>query len=222
MDLKPGTKIATPFQQLELDQLTEDWELSRVLHLPADATIVVAGAYQGKLMQWFLERYPLCQVIGYEPAMWALEAATQRLKPYSSTHAWELKPWGLGIQNLNDAPMFDWETDGCTFMHRDDDRPQGTGSTKEANDQLLLDAHGGTIDLLVLNMEGFEWYLVPHIMGLMGGIVQSVAIQFHLQYMPSKSIYGSILQELDDRYLYHFNYFLPAWGLWTNVSARES
>lgn len=223
LPLQPEPLHATPEQWASLLALHDEWALSRVLHhLTQDPIIVVAGAYQGKLMQYFAELYPKAALIaGYEPADWAYHRAASRLAPYPN---WELYTYGLGT---NDTPtptaMFAWGTDECTFLpHPDTEaKPMGVGIVKEAKRALvdMLTEHFPlyrAIDLLVINMEGYEYVLLPHLLegAFLRYQVKSVAVQFHTKYQPSPSHHLALLHDLDVTYPNHIHHSLPSWGYW--------
>lgn len=204
------SKLATTEQQAELEALREEWSLSRILQLPPYPTIVLAGAYKGKLMQYFLEYVPDSYVAGYEPQDWAYNEAAARLKPYFPI-SWLLSPLALGTSNKSDIPMGEWGTDACSFLTSE--REQGIAP-------LMVDAAAelsqmyDIVDLLVLNMEGYEFELLPHLLSSFNmQHIKSLAVQFHLQYStPSK--YMHLLHQLDAMYPNRFMYNLPAWGYW--------
>lgn len=208
------TPTPTPEQQIELDDLTNTWVLSNILQLPSNPHIVIAGAYQGKVMQWFLHHYPTSHVTGYEPAEWARDKAYDKLRAYDPRR-YCIYPCGLGTHAESNIPMYEWGTDSCTLLKPEaTSRPEiGHGDIVETIQELR--AHS-PIDLLILNMEGYEYYLIPHIYELLppSSTIGSLAVQFHTAYQPSIAHYASILHHLDNTFPHHFNYFLSSWGYW--------
>lgn len=207
MDL-PLSTLPTDEQRTELLALHEEWSLSRLIRLPPSSTVVLAGAYKGKLMQWFLERDPTTEVHGYEPQEWARQEATSRLRAYPN---WYLSHRALGTKDAYNVPMGEWGTDGCSFLTTE--REQGVAEIM-VDAAIELPAAYTAIDLLVLNMEGYEFELLPYL--LKSGVISSIwslAVQFHTKYT-TPSQYHELLYLLDRVYPNRFNYNLPAWGYW--------
>lgn len=240
--------IATPEQYQEITALHNEWTLTRdgilpnllnpnALNTPSrptpydGPTIAIAGAYQGKLCQLFLELYNPTLVTGFEPARWAYLAAKERLAPYPA-HQVHLHPFGIGDHTEANLPMGDFNTDAQSFMPSSlNVREQGTGTLLAAEPCLKLASppsqktptalYPPPIDLLVINMEGYEYVLLPHLLSsplgqlsLLTQYVSSVAIQFHTHYQPSSLSHQLILSLLDEQYPHSVHDYLPSWGLW--------
>lgn len=168
--------VSSPEDVLEL---AGNWPLCFDFDLKPGSKVVVAGAYKGKLIDLLTDLYT-CICYGYEPQVWAAMEATERLKKkggYATIH-----PYGLGVDDV-ELPMGEFHTDACSFVRwGPGTREQGTGWTREATKELSKyfpgDAH---IDLAVINMEGYEFVLLPYLIDT-GWLdrIDRLAIQWHL------------------------------------------
>ncbi len=160
-------------------RLKEDWELADKLgELPDDAVILVAGAYQGKLMEYLLNEYPnRYLVLGFDPQVWAVERARERLKDYTG---WLIQPFAIGTQ-FGTMVMGEYETDAASFVNTGaNSRLKGQGEIKEINYALnrLNIFH---IDLAIFNMEGYEFELMPYLVATTGLLkFDRIAVQWHI------------------------------------------
>lgn len=160
-------------------RLDQEWELADKLgSLPDDAVILIAGAYQGKLMEWFLDKYPQKYlVLGFDPQVWAVERAKQRLQPYTG---WVIQPYAIGT-GFGVLPMGEYETDAASFVNTGpNSRIQGEGEIKEIFYSLnWLNIYH--IDMAVFNMEGYEFQLLPYLLQTTGILrFDRFAIQWHI------------------------------------------
>ena len=155
--------------------LLEQWSLAKAFDLPPNSTVFVIGAYQGLAMELLSEVYHPRHLVGFEPQLWAVEAATKRLNGRSYT----LFPAGLGIEK-GTFPMGEYHTDGCSFVNTGpESRTQGEGQLWDADETLLV-LNPSKIDLMIMNIEGYEWYLLPYLQqkGWLGKI-DRLAVQWH-------------------------------------------
>lgn len=162
----------------DLKQLVRDWPLGLRFDLEPDSVIVVVGAYTGKVMDLMSRVYPdYWWIVGYEPQLWAVEAAKERLV---RTRDIKIMPYGLGPITILQAPMGEWHTDACSFLNPGpDSRLQGFGDIVEANHGLQKAAIF-QISLMVMNIEGGELALLPHL-DTTGWLekIDRMAIQWH-------------------------------------------
>jgi len=200
--------------------LRDEWSLARVLHLPEQCVVVIAGAYKGKLMEYMMLYHPCKSVYGFEPQPWAYDIATARVAPYAACH---VHPWGIALADVSNLPMGEWGTDGCSMMTGD--RDTGYGQFKEVlgEFQKIIQHEERAIDLCILNMEGYEFLLLEGLLrqAHIASMVRRFAVQFHLQYAQPAQ-YGATLYALDQHYQHNFGYFLPSWGLWSDVRLHEN
>lgn len=175
------------------------WPLCQLFRLKGDDVVVVAGAYQGKVMEALMELYPGIRMIGFEPQRWAVERATDRLlgRGYAAAdplHSgafytgadrqtatlWQILPFGLGDETRQNVPMGEFGTDACSFVNVGPQaREHGAGDLVDVVDAFNMIGH--TVDLLVLNMEGYEFRLVRRLIetGMIDRI-RKLAIQWHI------------------------------------------
>lgn len=160
-------------------RLRDEWELADKLgDLPDDAVILVAGAYQGKLMEFLLNEYPnRYLVLGYDPQTWAVDIARERLKDYTG---WVIQPFAIGAM-FGTMQMGEWETDAASFVNTGpNSRLKGQGDMKEifyALNRLNI-FH---VDLAIFNMEGYELVLMPYLIATTGLLkFDRVAVQWHM------------------------------------------
>lgn len=180
------TEYSTP----ELTQLAHDWVLTDLLALPLKPVIVVAGSFEGRVIRLLAERYPDYERIhGFEPQKWAHVRAREKTAGLRDVY---LNDYGLlAGKGAKTLPMGEYGTDACSVF----------ATTREKSEGLFRDAVPsmgtlGTIDLFVMNMEGYEYVLIPymHEFGLLSRI-RRLAVQFHTRYAGS-SVYAA--SEHDD------------------------
>lgn len=163
----------------DVAELIATWPLIHFFRLEPGDTVVVAGAYTGKLMAALLELYPGVNVVGFEPQLWAWELAIARLGRDYPVMRWQVYPFGLGDETRAGVPMGEFATDACSFINvGEGSREQGFGNLVEAGEALA--PLGSKISLMILNMEGYEFRLLPYLMkkGLLGQ-VKRLAVQWH-------------------------------------------
>lgn len=158
------------------EALADRWPLVYDFDLKPGQVALIAGAYKGAVMKLLGELYG-CAVLGYEPQLWAAERAEALLQPTSLR--WFLRPYAIGDRN-GVFPMGEFHTDACSFVRLGEEwREHGEGTMREAGD--ALDDEGLTsIALAVLNMEGYEYTLLPHLKKI-GWLdrIDRMALQFH-------------------------------------------
>lgn len=139
--------------------------------LTPDSIVMELGGFNGRWCSEIARRYnPRLYV--YEPQAWAFDKLVEVLADYNT----EVFNVGLGTQNAHLA-MGEYGTDGCSFLPAG--RERGTGRMREwytELDALQLDH----IDLLLINIEGYEFELLPYIMPWIHN-VKWLMVQFHLQ-----------------------------------------
>ena len=83
---------------------------------------------------------------------------------------------------------------------------------REANQELEgLTDH---IDLMVMNIEGYEFQLVPHLLKPRPGLnIERMAVQFHPRNSNVADYYYCVWL-LNNRYRCSFQAALPSWGYW--------
>lgn len=191
----------------ELINLMERWPMVAKFNLPPNSAVLVVGAYKGISMKLIQELYHPRVLIGYEPQLWAVVEAMQTLQATNGV----VFNWGLGVESGR-FPMGEWNTDGCSFINVDS-REQGVGLMWNA-DQALKVLELPVIDLMVMNIEGYEFELIPylHDKGWLNHI-DRLAVQFHTGFPNEYKMPGTI-KLLDDNYKKRTWDELPSWGMW--------
>lgn len=163
----------------DIRELAAVWPLCFLFKLPPGASVLVAGAYKGKVMQLLADMYPYYGwIYGLEPQPWAYDQAQMRLAGYANM---TIFPYGIGAKE-GTFPMGEWETDACSFVNTGESaRQHGQGKLKLAEN--IFDELGflnKNLALAVFNMEGYEFELLPYLIdkGLMP-YIDRLAVQFH-------------------------------------------
>lgn len=195
----------------DLVQLAKDWELSDHLRLPSGSRIAVAGAYQGKLIRLLAEMFPdYARIEGWEPQQEMAQKASDNIK-----HIRSVAVTNIGLlagPGTVELPMGEYGTDACSVLGGE--RQQGVGIFYDA--VTVLDRSGIlTCDLFVMNMEGYEYKLLPYLLEHYRECpINSFAVQFHVKYAPDRDEVNDLLNRMKDRYgppVYE-NY--PRWVYW--------
>jgi len=165
----------------DLKQLVIDWPLVQHFDLPLGATIVVVGAYKGRAMDLLAHMFPQYdKIVGFEPQLWAAQEAGERVQ---NRRAMWIHGVGLGAETNFNVPMGEWHTDAASFVNTGPGtREAGVGIIMEADAGLRMAELGdGIIDLMVMNIEGGEYDLIPHLQR-MGWLhrIDRLAVQWHL------------------------------------------
>lgn len=120
--------------------------------------------------------------------------------------------FALGAMN-GTFPMENWGTDGCSFTQVHLGKPQGMGEMREIG-EYLAENEISQIDLMLLNVEGYELFLIPHMLkhGIMDRI-RYFMCQFHTDGDVDESVYWRIRDQLGQKMLVRFNYgkMLTCW-----------
>lgn len=197
----------------DCEELIERWPLIKKFDLEPGANVLVVGAYRGLAMEALANLYPECSlIVGFEPQGWAAEDASERLKPYPICLVFDE---ALGTE-AGEFPMGEWHTDACSFVNTGPgSRERGRGWMVDA-DQFLRGPLYQTIDLMIVNIEGYEYKLLPymHEHGLLDR-VKRLAVQWHWGLGPDP-MDSHDMDDHIDRLLVEDNYKLvhddrPAW-----------
>jgi len=168
----------------EIAQLDREWPMGRALDLPEGATVLLAGMYKGRVAELLENLYQPGRIVGYDPQVWALAEAEQRMRRLGVT--WEMYSFAIGVRNDFARAMLGWGSDACSLISAGDQTP-GRAHMREALDEFAaIDLDW--IDFALFNMEGYEYPLlrylasvsdsgqgVPSFMDQIGRI----AVQFH-------------------------------------------
>jgi hypothetical protein len=204
---------------LDVRQLGSNWPLYRKFNLDESSLVVVAGAYQGIVMQLLADAYAPNMIMGYEPQVWAATKARERLAAYDNCR---VVGYGLGIaEGVFD--MGEYFTDACSFVNvGEGSREHGAGFMKDAAERLKIIAtvsklypeRSDDIDLFVMNMEGYEFELLPYLLetGILANHVRKLAVQWHHGFGNDNN-YEELLERLDNIYTRVVDE-APSWIYW--------
>lgn len=179
-----------------------DWPLTK------DSIVVEIGAYKGRWSSQIAERYG-CKVFAFEPQSWAYDILVEL-----SVRLPNLIPFNYAI-GLEDGvfPMSEWNTDACSFMYADR-RDKGLGRMREATQVFAELAQYGHIDLMMVNIEGYEWLLLPYLLDMgVGTIIKRLCVQWHIFMDASGVRYSIITDKLHD------NGFKRVWSFYPTLEA---
>lgn len=181
-----------------------NWPLTR------DSIVVEVGAYRGRWSSQIAERYG-CKVFAYEPQPWAFDQLVTLSERYPN-----LIPFNHAIGLLDGSyPMGEWNTDACSFLHVGE-REQGVGRMREATQVFAEILRHGKIDLVMMNIEGYEYKLVPYMLDMgICTVVERMCIQWHTFVEDAKVQHDVISEKFRDQgfeLLWSFFPTLEAWG----------
>lgn len=163
----------------DLADLAKEWPMVFMFDLPPEANIVVVGAYEGKVMSLLSWIYPDYDWIhGFEPQLSKFNEAIMR---YQFTRNLRFYHYGIGTDKTpSQLRLDDPGTVNASAIHERTDEPNATFYDAKL---VLCEPMFKTIDLLVMNVEGYEYNLLPyfHATGIIHR-VQRLAVQFHPQY----------------------------------------
>lgn len=143
----------------EVEGLLERWPLIKEFDLPQDSKVVVIGSYKGLAMEALDDLYHPARLIGFDPQLWACEEAVTRLEGRSNCEIITVGLWPGDLPST--MRMGEWHTDACSFVNVDS-RQQGEGQVVDA-DQAFQTLNEPYFDLVVMNIEGMEYQLLPYL-----------------------------------------------------------
>lgn len=157
----------------DLEELDRIWPLGKQLIVPDGGSVLVAGAYEGRYMDYICTRFKPGKVLGFEPQIDKVKIAEDRLRQHGQITK-VIVGLGIGVQDCL-AFVQETGTDGCKISLAG----VATGQVKLRSIDSILDEHG-PIDLFICNMEGYEIPLLAYLR-ITGRIkeIKSLAIQFH-------------------------------------------
>jgi FkbM family methyltransferase len=133
----------------EWDRKAIDWPLT------SESIVFEIGAFKGRWALQIARQYNP-QLYVFEPQVWAYEVTKRVLQHHSA----QVFNYGLGDSEAV-LPMGEFGTDGCSFVRTT--RAQGPGQIRDIA-TVLADLRVDRIDLALINIEGFEYILIPHML----------------------------------------------------------
>lgn len=132
---------------------------------------VVAGAYKGDTVAFLRHHFPSSFVHAYEPQRWAHDFLVDRFRRDSQVL---VASYALGERDIYHAVLYEHGTDAASLIPRADSREQAECTVFRADEHLPA-----TIDLFVMNMEGYEFILIPFLLNKTNVAVRNFIVQFH-------------------------------------------
>lgn len=165
----------------KIDRVSFEWLLA------SDSLVIEVGGFKGRWASEIVRRYG-CRVHVFEPQDWAAEKAGEELRR-TGLSDWEVHGYGLSTRaDAGTQEMGAWGTDGCSIMrdaaymetYEGSRNKTGTGQFRAALPVLRAFPE---IDLMLMNIEGYEYRLLPEL--IEGGVLDHIrllAVQFHETY----------------------------------------
>lgn len=187
------TRTAAAHPEHVWDRAALDWPLTR------DSVVVEVGGYKGRWALQIAERYhPMLYV--FEPQPWAVDVCRRVLGSRAT-----VLNYGLGDRDAQ-AEMGDWETDGCSFV-----KSGGDKAWMHEIGKAFEEVRIGHIDLMLMNIEGYEYTLLPHMFDR-DIWPDRLMVQFHEFADPTGDGLRAIQQRMAGRYKLDWDYnVLTAW-----------
>ena len=164
----------------EIDRRSFEWPLT------TESLVVEVGGFKGRWASEIARRYQ-CRVQLFEPQRWAADLAGEAFR--GSGARWEVHHYGLSTaEDAGEREMGAWGTDGCSLLKGAEYMETYEGSRDKLGigrfrDALPVLAELGEIDLLMMNIEGYEYRLLPYLID--GGAfdhIRYLAVQFHAAF----------------------------------------
>lgn len=195
------TKLITDDHQL--------YHLVRTLPLDAHSLAWVAGAHEGEQVRMLLDAYG-CSVWAFEPQVQAFTRMQSTIRDA------RVKMFNIGLgESTERREMCQMGTLGATYIL--DGTPSQTTQMTDAVEVMRWKDTPESIDLFLMNMEGYEFVLLPYLMntGLISRFTR-LLVQFHLASRASW-IYPLLLKRLENTHREVWEYRDRLWTLWERV-----
>lgn len=192
-------RVAAANPEHEWDRVAIDWPLT------SDSVVVEVGGYKGRWALQIAERYH-SKLYVFEPQRWAYDVCCEVLG-----HQATVLHYGLGTVNAI-QPMERAGTDGCTFVTAGP--CSYLGLLREIG-EAFAELGILSIDLLLMNIEGYEYTLLPHMLER-GILPKRLMIQFHTFADPNPDgkthiLLGQALAMVGYRLVWTYGEVLTAW-----------
>lgn len=165
----------------EVDRRSFEWPLT------SSSLVIEVGGFKGRWASEIVRRYG-CRIHVFEPQVWAAEKAAEAMRKTGMSR-WEVHQYGLSTRaDVGVHEMGAWGTDGCSIL-KDAAYMETYEGSRDKTDtgqfRAAMPVLGAfpDIDLLLMNIEGYEYRLLPEL--IEGGIlahIRSLAVQFHEAY----------------------------------------
>jgi FkbM family methyltransferase len=185
------TRAAAANPEHEWDRRALEWDLT------PESVVVEVGGFKGRWALQIAERYaPRLYV--FEPQAWAADVCATVLGERAAVRA-----YALGVES-GAATLGGFGTDGATLL-----APDGVAVEVREIGRAFEDEEIGAIDLMLMNVEGYEYTLIPHM--LRRGIrPKALMVQFHTAYGDEGPVYAA-LRRARYRQAWAYGVILQAW-----------
>lgn len=187
------------------DNINYEWDYKN-LEWPIDENSIVweVGSYRGRWALQVCRKYNPCMFC-FEPQAWAWDVTRNVLEDFKAT----CLNYALGIES-GIFPMSHHETDACSFVYGVEGATANMREISEVKSELGCDI----IDLMLLNIEGYEYKLIPHMFGC-GIYPRYLSVQFHKYTSEMVGKYIPTRDMIAERYdlLWDYGMTLSGWEL---------
>lgn len=190
-----------------------------------EGDIVVIGAYKGDTVAFLREHHPDKFIIAYEPQIWAYNELHKRFALDTKVKAF---PYGLGAGSRSDVLLHEYGTDAASILELENWRTVDTVELLDArvltfdletNTEPSINHNGvqfsGKIALCVMNIEGYEYTLIPYILNYNIKPTEWL-IQFHFTEKFADELFA-IRDSLAIEHSYMGTTIGKGWELWSKV-----
>lgn len=147
------------------------------LRLGVYPSVVVAGAYKGDTVAFIREHHEDARILAAEPQYWAFMYLVER---FSRCKDIILLPEALGAVNeVTNGFLYKFNTDACSLLPYNDDDTPPDGCIVTPVIARLREHGFGYVDLFHMNMEGYEYTLLPWMLRSENIYIRRYMIQFH-------------------------------------------
>ena len=198
------------------DLITDQAELDcrvRAYPLTPDSLVWIAGGWYGAQTKWFSDFYR-CYVRAFEPQTKPYQALEKLMQDGSQS---KIKVYNYGLGDKDGFfQMCKPDTDACSFIIHDSvttvPGPYVLGEMRDIAHEFENDIEN--VDLFLMNMEGYELILLPHLMqtGLISRF-DILMVQFHLGW-EGGAAYPQLREDMLMTHNLLWEYRTPAWVVW--------
>ena len=181
----------------EWDLKSFDWPIK------PESTVVECGAFHGRWALEIMQRAnPTLHM--FEPQMWLEPELKSTFKGWSKAY---VHMYGLGTETRQ-ARLWEVGNDGATFVNNTDARDEGQVFDIREIGITFYDLGLNAIDLMLINIEGGEYTLIPHMFAKQI-FPKWLMVQMHLKFGDEHDLCQKIEQHY--KMLWDYGSILRAW-----------
>lgn len=181
----------------EWDVKSFEWDLR------PESQVVECGAFHGRWALEIAQRYNPHLYL-FEPQGWLAQELRTTFRAWQKV---KIFSFGLGTETRK-ATLWNWGNDGATFIECRDARDGGGEAYLQEISETFLDLDLMRPDLMLINIEGYEFQLIPYMLGK-GILPRQLMVQMHVSFGNELSL----RQLIQTRYQLFWDYgaTLSAW-----------